>query len=274
MNRRFLEVPTLYTRAVIYPYKLGSHSALELAEALNTICVRPNGKFRPSPRTLVVNWGSRNLPNWWGPLAASTTLNRPQYVENASAKDKTLRVLRDNGLQEVIVPFTHNRADAERWLRSPVFGPKFNAVVCRTLTRANSGNGVVVATKPEDLVQAPLYTRYVPKEREFRVHVFNDTVIDVQEKKKAKDFTGTFDKYIRNHPRGWVFCRIGVNVPDPVRDAAQHAVSALGLQFGAVDIGWDGKIGPRIYEVNTAPGLEGQTIKAYADAIRNHISHS
>ncbi len=264
----------MYTRAVIYPYKLGSHSAYDLAKELDTICVRPNGKFRPSRRTLILNWGSRHLPNWWGPLASSTMLNKPQYVENASAKDKTFRVLADNGLSEIVVPWTLSRSTADGWLRNPVYGSKLNAVVCRTLTRSSSGNGVVLATKPDELVTAPLYTRYVPKSHEFRVHVFNGQVLDVQEKRKQKEFEGKFDKYIRNHPRGWVFCRVGLECPDSVKDAAVRAVTALGLHFGAVDIGYDAKFGAKIYEVNTAPGLEGQTIPAYGKAVKAYLKQA
>jgi glutathione synthase/RimK-type ligase-like ATP-grasp enzyme len=40
---------------------------------------------------------------------------------------------------------------------------------------------------------------------------------------------------------------------------------ALGLDFGAVDIIQDDGGNFYVLEVNTAPGLEGQTIKSYAE---------
>lgn len=261
-------------RVIIYPYKLGSASAKALAGALGTKCVRANGTYRVRQNDLVVNWGAHGIPNWWGQFALARTLNRPQYVENCSDKIKTFDVLSASNIP--CVPFTADRNVARAWLREHVAGGRLNAVVCRTLTRANSGRGIVLAKTEQELVAAPLYTRYVPKEKEFRVHIFrNGGVIDVQEKRRTKEFVDEgHNKYIRNHPNGWVFCRDNVTVPDGVRNACEQAILALQLDFGAVDIGYHRDLGVAIYEVNTAPGIEGQTLTNYANKFRSLASNS
>jgi glutathione synthase/RimK-type ligase-like ATP-grasp enzyme len=53
------------------------------------------------------------------------------------------------------------------------------------------------------------------------------------------------------------------------------AVAALGLDFGAVDIGWNRSTRrATVYEVNTAPYVEGTTAKMYAEAIVDFITHN
>jgi hypothetical protein len=77
---------------------------------------------------------------------------------------------------------------------------------------------------------------------------------------------------IRNADNGWVYCRGGVNPPRDVLSASRRAVSALGLDFGAVDVGWNQHHeSAAVYEVNTAPGLEGTTLDKYYEAIANRL---
>ena len=59
-------------------------------------------------------------------------------------------------------------------------------------------------------------------------------------------------------------------------EEAVRAVAALGLDFGAVDVGsrgWSKRRGPEeliVFEVNTAPALNDHTAEAYAEEIRRH----
>ena len=256
------------TRLVLYPYNLKSHSALVLAEALGIKRVRSNGKYRWFPNHRVVNWGNSHIPTW----DDSGILNHPVYVSRASNK-----LLTFDQLDACDVPIPDLALNMEQAAQMLANGPKWkglkHAVVCRTLTRANSGRGIVLAETAEQLVPAPLYTRYTPKSAEYRVHVFRDFgVIDVQQKKR--DTHTPEDKrneYIRNHDAGWVFCRENVSPPDVVLQKALDAVVALQLSFGAVDIGWHKDIGPIVYEVNTAPGLEGQTLTSYVETFKKYL---
>jgi len=70
---------------------------------------------------------------------------------------------------------------------------------------------------------------------------------------------------------GWVYARSDVAIPDMLCTIAMEAVLLLGLDFGAVDIGH--KVNENkffVFEVNTAPGLEGSTLDKYSKAIYNY----
>ena len=123
------------------------------------------------------------------------------------------------------------------------------------------------------IVDAPLYTKYIKKADEYRIHVFDGRVIDVQQKRKRRSIPNEeIDYQIRNTAGGWVYCRDNVDCPTSCNDLAIRAVAALGLDFGAVDIGYNRHDkSPCVYEVNTAPGLEGTTLTKYREAIERRL---
>lgn len=158
--------------------------------------------------------------------------------------------------------FTTDRNVAAQWLRDGT------TVVCRTLLRGSEGRGIVVAERDDQLVGAPLYTKYLKKKKEFRVHVLNGEVIDVQEKRKRKEFTDERDTRIRNTANGYVFCRDGLTEPAGLRDLALRAVQALGYSLGAVDVVYNERDNRcSVLEVNSTPGMEGTTLQSYANKI-------
>lgn len=144
----------------------------------------------------------------------------------------------------------------------------FKRVVARTLTNSSEGRGIVVFEKGETPPRAPLYTEYIPKKKEFRVHVWNNEVIDVVEKRKRRNHSGERDDYVRNTANGYVFCRDNIIEPADIRDLALGAVRAINRTYGAVDIVWTEKLNKCfVLEVNSRPGMEGTTVEKYANAI-------
>jgi hypothetical protein len=99
--------------------------------------------------------------------------------------------------------------------------------------------------------------------------VFKGSVIDFVQKKLKSGFTPK--PYIRSHDNGWVFCREGVELPESVSNTALRAVEALGLDFGAVDLAISKKGKVCVFEVNTAPGIEGTTVTNYTKAIKAYL---
>lgn len=158
--------------------------------------------------------------------------------------------------------YTTDPAVAKEWVTSgaTVFG--------RKLLNSSCGKGIVVFEKPEDVVPCPVYTKYRKKKREFRVHIFQQTVVAVTEKKRRKEFDGVRDTKIRNLANGYVFVQNVENEPEGLRELALKASEVSSSDFRGVDVGYNEKKDELfIIEVNSAPGIQGSNINAYAKAI-------
>jgi hypothetical protein len=169
-----------------------------------------------------------------------------------------------------IPEFTNSQQEAERWYNAG------ETIVCRTLLNAHSGRGIVLSRLDlaRPVVRAPLFVKYKKKRREYRVHVFQGEVIDVCEKRRFRRERrpDAFDGYIRNYVNGWAFCRSNMWKPNDLDALAINACQCLQLDFGAVDIIWNERENKSyLLEVNTAPGLQGTTLKNYISAIYNWI---
>jgi len=151
--------------------------------------------------------------------------------------------------------------EASEWLKQG------HTVVCRTVLNGHSGNGIIIAENEDELVKAPLYTRYVKKQNEYRVHVFNGKMIHKQRKARRLDVPDEeVDWKVRNHDNGFIFQIEDFDLPEDCEKQAIAAVEALGLDFGAVDVVYNGKEQKAyVLEVNSAPGLSGTTLDKYVE---------
>ena len=247
----------------IEPYSRKSKSAKRLAKSLGVLIKTPQQVRKHGHFDLILNWGcsTRSFNGEY--------LNRPEAVADACNKLESARAFEQRGVPSPA--FTTDRDEAIEWARDG------STIVCRQLLCASQGRGIVLVDPEhaEDMPRAPLYTKYCKKADEYRVHIFHGEAIDVQQKRKRRVVNNDEVNYqIRNARFGWVFCRGGVDAPASVLRAARDAVSALGLDFGGVDIGYAVRSGtPTVYEVNTAPGIEGSTLEAYTKAILDNYPH-
>lgn len=240
----------------VAPYKMGSQSARALARGLGVLRVR--NTYVPKRRDLIINWGKSSLQTRY-PLQV---INQPEYVRIAANKLYTYQVLKE--AEFINVPsWTTNIHQAQAWVEESY------KVYCRTQLTGHSGSGIVIADNDTPIVNAPLYTRGVKCKYEYRVHVFQGELLDVQQKKKRLNWEGNSIQGIRNASNGWVYARDNIECPALVTDAAIEAVNILGLDFGAVDIGYNQHENKcYLFEVNTAPGLEGTTLIKYIQAFK------
>lgn len=194
-------------------------------------------------------------------VKAGRERGRPSFkLQPGTAKDVQMAAFNTND-----VPHPDSTRDisvARSWIEAG------DAVMCRRLLRASEGRGIVVAETADQLVPAPLYTRYVKKKAEYRVHVLNGQVIDVQAKRKRKGFEGERDTKVRNIANGYVFCRDNIVEPNDLRSVAIKATASLGYALGAVDIAYNERNNLLVVlEVNANPGMQGTTLEKYATEI-------
>lgn len=250
----------------MYPYKPGSNSGRELSRELGIRRIsHTNSRFRGRPEKTVINWGASRLPEEVGKC---TIINSPEAVNRASDKLKFF----ENAECRKPEWFTLWQGAAE-WQEETG-----GVIVVRHVLNGHSGEGIELVEQGDYIPEnAPLYTAYVPKRHEYRVHVFRGQVIDVQRKARRRDVADEdVDWRVRNNENGFIFARNGDalgDVPADVLEQASTAVDSLGLDFGAADVIYNERSSlAYVLEVNTAPGLVGTTLENYANAFRGLLA--
>lgn len=251
-RRRKAVVPKI----VLRPYKNGLGGLSLIKEKLTELGVAfietkvVGSRYVPKPHHKQIQWG---VPHG-GKLAQLTNL-------------------RDNGVP--ISDFTTEADVARQWVEGG------DRILCRTVLNGHGGAGIVLVqpNRPDEVVPAPLYVKYVPKQREFRVHCVkvghDQWQYKVREKRRRdgwQELEG-FNKYVRNHDNGWVFCdNLRDECPPALTDVSKQAVEALNLGIGAVDIGFHPAHGFCVYEVNTAAGCDNATAMFYAECFKQILN--
>ena len=238
----------------VVPYIKGSASAKILASKLTEITSERVLVGRPSKKCINILWGNSNYE-----------IDSIQSVDGISiAQNKLLTFLWLSKSKVSIPNFTTNKSLAEDLVKVGI------KLLARQKLNSSQGRGIVVCDKLP-IVDAPLYVKYIDKDKEFRVHVFNGEVLDLQEKRRrshARDENGNKPNgIIRNLENNWVFCRNNIVEPDGIRELAIEAIKDIGLLFGAIDIIYNSTTKELfLLEVNTAPGLCDSTAIKYAKA--------
>lgn len=100
----------------------------------------------------------------------------------------------------------------------------------------------------------------------------NTDTMNILLKAVVKDLTLP-DLIVKSNKRGWGFSRVGIDTTNQgLITMAKKAVSAIGLDFGAVDcaLDYDGKAW--VIEVNTGPGLQGGTLTSYIKSLEAYVN--
>lgn len=270
-------------KTFVYGYKPGSQSARALASSLAAPLIRHTGStFRGSQAKTVINWGSSKLPEQ---VLNCNVLNKQAVVKCAGNK---LRFFEHqtigtspgtptsvtSDLFPRLVMWTSNKDNALRWLTEGC------TIVTRTVLTGHSGSGIIIVEPGSELPDAPLYTKYVKKDSEWRVHVMKTgsnsegSVIDIQRKIRNPDQEPT-NWQVRSHANGFIFVRNEINPPPDVVEQALRAFNRSGLDFGAVDVIFN-RHQDRAYvlEINTAPGLQGQTVESYVNGFKKLLGEA
>lgn len=188
--------------------------------------------------------------------------------------DPTRLTTAQTGVLELITKLTNVRAAMQKPAPVAPTPPPLDT----WLARRNNHVGGRDLLRPDG--GADYYSKKEAIVNEYRVHSFFGRSIRAGKKvhrtpQSETPFNGTPHEWVRSFDAGWQMSyadgQLGRN-PQRIRDIAHAAVKALGLNFGAVDIGElaDGTL--IVLEVNRAPGVEGGTTEAYARAIRRWIT--
>lgn len=245
-------------RMYVYPYKATSEGARDLAKELNAGLIGVDvGSVLPSPNNVIINWGAGDVGD---SIFGCKTYNRPSSVCLAINKKHTFEAL--NQINKP--PFTTSREIAARWIQEG------SRVCARQRLEGKDGAGLTIHNSVNTLPNAKLYTKFIPAIDEYRVNVVNGKTVGVQ--KKVPNATN-YNQDIKTTSGGYGFHLLSEHeIPIRIRPIARHALVALGLDYGGVDIirGRDGHV--YVLEINTAPHLTPAMARAYANEIRRMVN--
>lgn len=254
----------------LFSYDERSLGSKAISVGLGARRIRHSGStFQGGPGKTVIIWGAREAPP---EVMKCSLVNHPSLLQNIINKRDFFDLMSKDGPR--IPEFTSSTKTAIEWAKSGV------QVVARTKLESKSGAGIVFLDSADNLsnwTNAPLYTKYVKKAEEYRIHIIFGEIIDIQKKvlRKTHPDTGepidpkSVDFRVRNLVNGFIFARQNVNPPADVLTQAKKAMQKSKLDFGAVDVIYN-KTQDKAYvlEINSAPGLEGATIENYVAAFK------
>lgn len=231
--------------------------------------------------SLIVNWGNSQFdyPSEGyvvvnDPFQVHCMSNKVKFFENTQHSEDTLEWTRS---RDTALQWTKNKArDKDVWA---------SVVFARTKIEASGGKGIVVFDGDKDpeekLPLAQLYTKYVPKTHEYRLHMARSlrgtgfTIMLAQRKVfvKTPHRPAPLDWKVRSHDNGFVFQSQPTldRLPKAVIDAACRVMGDHfpRLHFCALDVMYHDKRDKAwVIEGNTAPGLENGTVDVYAEYFR------
>jgi len=235
-----------------------SKGAKALSERLGIQRIKHKGsKFVGGEDKTVINWGAIEAPY---EVLKCNVLNHPNEVECNSNKYMFFQLMKGHCR---IPEFTTDMVVAAQWIANGYM------VVERHQLRGSGGKGIRIVKHEESLKEAPLYTRYQNKKDEYRIHLSDSVIFDMQ-RKGLKDGIENPNWRVRNHKNGFIYMREGLKVPKDVKEQAILCFYRTGLDFGAVDVIWNEEEKKAyVLEINTAPGLEGTTIDNYSKLFCN-----
>jgi len=213
-----------------------------------------NRRSESFKKLLVRGIGNLGRNIFWGQTNREDGLNKSSAVSLATNKISTLLTLDANKIPTL------------EWTTDKEVAKENAPIYCRTILNGSKGKGIIIANNPEEVVNAPLYTKKLDDYLEYRVHVMNGEVFYAQLKKPRYEGVSTTIKTGKDY----YFSKRNIEIISPeLKRLAIQTIKCLELDFGAVDLLKKGS-DIRVLEVNTAPGLDNSTANAYAEAFKKH----
>ena len=252
----------LKKKLFVWSYDPHSESAELLANTIGVYRIKhESSTFSGSPEKYIINWGA-SPDNWQSRLDGSEVFNEPRDVSVAINKKKFFQRVGKVGGPRLPV-WTDNPRTSLGWLDT-------GKVVARQRLTGYDGNGLVLMNGPRDFVDAKLYTKFQDSDREYRVYVFNNRVVDARIKVVKQGHEVPKVRIRVGDAWGYDPFPIRRLEPDVVVQA-EKAATLSRLLFGGVDVlVKDGRA--TVLEMNTAPYLGINTARVYANCFIHHMN--
>ena len=240
----------------IYSYNGAGASMKYLSHYLDDAPILSRHSALDLSNTILINYGASYLTIPWN----SSWFNEPRKINNAVYKLRSFALFADHG-----IPFPRLTQDcrvAQDWLQQG------KTIFARQTASGAEGEGIIIChpdNRNTSLPSAEFYSEALGHNHEYRVHVVCGQVISCGQKYQRQ---ADASPWIRNMKNGWIFL-LDVQAPAVVKEMGRQAVVALGLDFGAADIGY--KIADNkawVFEVNSAPTMSQKTAAHYATAFK------
>ena len=225
-----------------------------------------NPSHIPDEEYVVIRWGSDRYPEL--DEGAKAVLNPARAINGNLHKDKAHAKFLEAG---VSAPLFWNDFETAR--------AACRELGCDFLRRRKhhiQGQDIIRLSPTDNLPRAKrsgYYVQFLEKDREFRLHIFQDRCIGMAEKKKREGDNP--NPIIWNFENGWDL--VYYSKEERERDIPHYremveesvkACEAIGLDFGAVDLIMCNEK-PYILEANTAPKLA--EVKRYSKNFRQWV---
>lgn len=265
----------------IISYNRNSHSANNIRASLRARSVTLNRlsttddllNIRGNPaNSTILNFGKIFQPeNYFMPDTEPLIINHPTAVANVSNKLRFFNQVRDffgaHHYTDYVPLYFTNPLEVHSILSSTTHP----TIVARQSLNGHSGAGIVLLEgEDQHSFTAPLYTVYIPKLHEFRVHIMDGEVIDMQKKSIIANVDRSEINWkIRSFNNGFIFTRDNLNniserILNNAKQKALDVWSAFNLHYGAVDVIYSSQTRQNyVLEINSAPGLVGTTLDRY-----------
>jgi hypothetical protein len=252
-----------------------SNGAMELKMALaegglrTLLSRREPGRMKVRPHILF--WGNSE-PQFPLIRFRDKIINHPTGIKVMANK---LRFFQRVGHLEIVPQWTTEAPTAVRW--------DADKVVCRHVLEGSGGAGIEIVNRGVPIPQpAPLYVKYEKKTHEYRVHmargrdgVYSPILIQRKVFRKTPERPEPKSWEVRNHDNGFIYVQANdFPTPDVVVANAKRVMELFPeLHFAALDVIYHEPTKlAYVLEGNTAPGLEGNTVRVYRDYLRALLS--
>ncbi len=223
-----------------------------------------NPSHAPDEEYVVIRWGSTRYPEL--DEGAKAVLNSTEAINGNLHKDKAHAKFLEVGVSAPLFWTT--------WEEAKTKAKELGCDILRRRKHHIQGKDILRLSPTDNLPRAKrsgYYVQFVEKDREFRLHIFQDKCIGLAEKKPAENP----NPVIWNFENGWELVYYAKeereeavsNYREMVAESVK-AVKALGLDFGAVDLIMCNEK-PYILEANTAPKLA--EVKRYSKNFRQWV---